>query len=69
MENNTKGFISASNEPSKVESRQQYADRFLRGELFEIVRYYDKNAMANPPVVQKAIDRIIEILVPLTSSK
>lgn len=45
------------------ESREAYAERYLLGRIFEIVQHYDKSAVANPPVVRKAVEDIIATLV------
>jgi hypothetical protein len=47
-----------------METRRQYLDRFLKSKLYEVVQHYDKQAMANPPVVKEVIEEIIDVLEP-----
>jgi hypothetical protein len=48
---------------TREESREAYAERYLLGRLFEIVRFYNREALANPPVVRKAVEDIITTLI------
>ena len=55
------GIINAV-ERNKPEKKSVWLERFLRSRLFVIVVHYDKKAVANPPVVQKVIEEIIDAL-------
>lgn len=47
-----------------AETRRQYAARYLRDKLFNIVQFYDKEALSNPQEVQDIMFDIIETLIP-----
>ena len=49
--------------PALMEGRHDvmYYTRFLRGVLFQIVQYYDADALANPPISEKVRQEITKV--------